>query len=136
MTKANHQPTAAKVGEPIPPVKHSGFLADASPSLNAVDARLAGNADSLVLPELESFLALLHTEACRLGAGEVRLDVRELYFMNSSCMKLFVNWFTLLRELDQKKQYRVVIRSSPKLHWQARSFDALCYIANGLVTVS
>ena len=94
-----------------------------------------GNADSLVRDVLERFLRELHNEACRVGISEVKLDIRELYFLNSSCMKLLVTWFTSLRELDSAKQYRVVVHSSPKLHWQRRSFDALRYIADGLVTV-
>ena len=71
----------------------------------------------------------------RVGASEVHLDVRELYFMNSSCMKLFVTWFTALRELASDKRYSVVVHSSAKLHWQQRSFNALRYIADGLIRI-
>jgi hypothetical protein len=135
--KSNQKATVPNVPSlAVPPVKLAGFMAEASRSSIPIDVRMTGNADSLVLADLESFLRTLHKETCRSGASEVRLDVSELFFMNSSCMKLFVSWFTLLRELDPPQQYRVVVQSSPKLHWQARSFDALRYIANGLVTVS
>jgi hypothetical protein len=117
------------------PVSAPAFSADASQRAKSVEVRMNGNADSLVLDVLERFLRDLHKEACRAGISEVKLDIRELYFLNSSCMKLLVTWFTSLRELESAKQYRVVVYSSPKLHWQRRSFDALRYIADGLVTV-
>jgi len=137
MSKSNQNAAVPK--EPslaVPPVKLAGFMAEATRSSLPIDVRMTGNADSLVLADLENFLRKLHSETCRSGAAEVHLDVSELFFMNSSCMKLFVSWFTQLRELDPVQQYRVVVQSSPKLHWQARSFDALRYIANGLVTIS
>src|SRR5262249_17225948 len=112
-------------------LKRTGFAAEASPSSGPIEVRMSGNADSSVLAALEHFLRGLHSEACRLGTSEVRVDIRELYFMNSSCLKLFVTWFTQLRELNPAQQYRVIVSSSPQLHWQARSFDALRYIANG-----
>jgi hypothetical protein len=127
--------TATPLNLELLPVRAPAFSVDASQSGKSVEVRMNGNADSLVLDVLERFLRDLHNEACRVETSEVMLDIRELYFLNSSCMKLLVTWFTSLRELEPAKQYRVVVHASPKLQWQRRSFDALRYIADGLVTI-
>lgn len=127
--------TATPLNVELSPVRAPAFSVDSSQSARSLEVRMNGNADSLVLDVLEHFLRNLHSEACRVGISEVKLDIGELYFLNSTCMKLLVTWFTSLRELEPAKQYRVVVHSSPKLPWQRRSFDALRYIADGLVTI-
>jgi hypothetical protein len=135
MAEPRPETNASALHVELLPVRAAAFFVDASQSAKSVEVRMSGNADSVVLDVLERFLRDLHGEACRVGASEIKLDIRELYFLNSSCMKLMVTWFTSLRELEPSKRYRVVVLSSPKLHWQRRSFDALRYIADGLVTI-
>ena len=107
-----------------------GRLAD-----DSVVVRLSGTADTAVREQLEEFFTQLHAEAVRLNTPTVVVDVRELEFMNSSCLKVFVAWLAQLRELQAPVQYKVRFHSNPKLLWQRRSLAALSCFAIDLVTI-
>jgi hypothetical protein len=64
-------------------------------------------------------LKQLHSEALHRAAAEVELDVLELYFMNSSCLKALVSWIDSV-ENDGKALYHIRFRTNPKLLWQRR----------------
>lgn len=96
---------------------------------------LAGTADTAVREPLEEFFTQVHSEAVRLTTPTVVVDLRELEFMNSSCLKVFVAWLARLRELEAPAQYKVCFRSNPKLLWQRRSLAALSCFAIDLVTI-
>jgi len=71
----------------------------------------------------------------QLGVKTVKVDLRQLEFMNSSCFKIFVAWLAQLRDLDAAKQYKIQIVSNPNLLWQRRSLAALSCFAVDLVTI-
>src|SRR5438045_1903626 len=86
-----------------------------------ITLRLEGTADTQSREQFEDYIHRVHDEAQRLGVKTVRVDLRELEFMNSSCLKVFVWWLSQLNELGPDKQYKLVFHSSPKLMWQRRS---------------
>jgi hypothetical protein len=96
---------------------------------------LKGNADYAALDALEMLLTRSHSEACRLSATDVVVDLRELEFMNSSCFKCFLSWIAEIQELDAASRYKVVFRSSSKMHWQKRSLHSLRCFAVELITI-
>jgi anti-anti-sigma factor len=96
---------------------------------------LTGTADTAAREKLEEYFTQLHAEAVRLRTPNVVVDLRELEFMNSSCLKVFVAWLAHLRELEAPVQYKVSFRSNPKLLWQRRSLAALSCFAIDLVTI-
>jgi anti-anti-sigma factor len=100
-----------------------------------IEVQLAGTADTAVRAELDDYITKLHAEAVRLNVPAVVVDLRELEFMNSSCLKVFVAWLAILRELEPIAQYRIRIRSNPALLWQRRSLAALSCFAIDLVTI-
>lgn len=97
--------------------------------------RIAGTADLAARPDLEDYMRKLHDEAVRAKVSAVVVDLRELEFMNSSCLKVFVVWLAQLRDMDAAGQYKVRIRSNPDLLWQRRSLAALSCFAVDLVTI-
>jgi hypothetical protein len=97
---------------------------------------LAGNADLNVKADLDRFVGAVHAEAQRTRAKEVMVDLKELEFMNSSCLKSFVWWITRVQELATPYQYRIVFVSSPSMYWQRRSLSALAGLASDLVSIS
>ncbi len=101
----------------------------------AIVVVLAGTADTSVREQLEEYFTQLHSEALRLRVPTVTVDLRELEFMNSSCLKVFVAWLAHLREVEAPAQYKVCFRSNPKLLWQRRSLAALSCFAIDLVTI-
>jgi hypothetical protein len=55
--------------------------------------------------------------------------MRELEFMNSSCLKAFVSWIAKLEDVeDPQAQYRIRFLSDATKLWQRRSLGALTCI--------
>lgn len=102
---------------------------------DAVTVRMAGTADMRVSEALDRVMARVHEEAQRRGAARVRVDLRELEFMNSSCLKSFVTWITQARDLPGEKRYAIHFVSKPQILWQRRSLNALRCFAVDLITV-
>jgi hypothetical protein len=119
----------------IPPVEDIDFHANVETSPRLV-VTLVGNADLNVKVELDRFMTAVHEEARRLNAKEVVVDLKELEFMNSSCLKSFVWWISSVHELEADRQYRITFVSSPSMYWQRRSLSALAGLATELVSNS
>ena len=116
-------------------MKENDFTADASTSERRIQVNLTGTADLTVKSQLDRFLRDVHSEAQRCLAEEVTVDVRQLEFMNSSCLKSFVWWISTVQEQPGEGKYRIVFVSSPSVYWQRRSLNALACLANDIITV-
>jgi hypothetical protein len=97
-------------------------------------AKLSGTADLRVTDSVEAILTRVHQKAMELGIPEVKMDLRELEFMNSSCFKSFVSWISEVSDLSTG-QYRIRFLSNPRILWQRRSLHALSCFAAELVTI-
>jgi hypothetical protein len=106
-----------------------------SPALGdgALELTFVGTGDVAAIELLSSYLKRAHEEATRLGVREVTCDFRKLSFMNSSCFKAFVVWIDTVK--NASVQYRIRFLTSPDLHWQKRSLEALRRLASAVVTV-
>lgn len=92
-----------------------------------------GTGDVAAIELLSSYLTRVHAEASRLALPEVVCDFRKLSFMNSSCFKAFVVWIDTVKNASDS--YRIRFLTSPDLHWQKRSLEALRRLANNVVSV-
>ena len=101
---------------------------------DALVAKLSGTADLRVTDSVEAILTRVHQKALELSIPEVRMDLRELEFMNSSCFKSFVSWISEVSDLTVG-QYRIRFLSNPSILWQRRSLHALSCFAAELVTI-
>jgi hypothetical protein len=111
------------------------FVATAACQERTVSARLDGTADLNIKPALDGFLVKLHETAQAQRVAELVMDFRNLKFMNSSCLKGLVTWICAVQGLPPQDQYRIVLVSSPELHWQRRSLRALSCLAPELVSI-
>jgi hypothetical protein len=116
-------------------MKENDFSAHASASERKIQVSLTGTADLTVKTQLDRFLREVHTEAQRCLAEEVTVDVRQLEFMNSSCLKCFVWWISTVQEQPGDGKYRIVFVSSPSVYWQRRSLNALACLANEIISI-
>lgn len=116
-------------------LKEHDFTADASTSERRIQVNLTGTADLTVRGQLDRFLRAVHAEAQRCVAEEVTVDVRQLEFMNSSCLKCLVWWISTVQEQPGEGKYRIVFVSSPSVYWQRRSLNALACLANDIITI-
>jgi len=96
--------------------------------------RLAGNADVGAKHHLANIFRTVHVRAQELKATAVKIDMRELVFMNSSCFKDLITWLDNVRDTGANL-YRIVFLSSATMHWQRRSLHALSCFARDLITV-
>jgi hypothetical protein len=120
----------------IRPIDDLDFSARVGAAGPALTVTLTGNADLNVKADLERFMLAVHEEARRTAAAEVVVDLRELEFMNSSCLKSFVWWISSVQALAASSQYRITFVSSPAMYWQRRSLGALAGLASEIVSVS
>ena len=116
-------------------LKESDFTAQASLDDRRLLVSLTGTADLTIKSQLDHFLQEVHAEARRCQAEEVTVDVRQLEFMNSSCLKCFVWWIGTVQEQPGEGRYHIVFLSSPSVYWQRRSLNALACLANDIITV-
>jgi anti-anti-sigma factor len=119
----------------LPSHASTAFTATSRLDGAAVHLELTGNADTQATEPLNDLLSKLHDEVVRVGIKSVVVDMRALEFMNSSCLKAFVTWVSILQDSAASQQYKVTLRSNPELRWQRRSLNALARIATALVTV-
>jgi anti-anti-sigma factor len=120
----------------IRPIDDQDFRARAGSEGPSLHVTLIGNADLNVKAELDRFMTAVHEEARRIGAKEVVVDLKELEFMNSSCLKSLVWWISSVNELASDRQYHITFVSSPAMYWQRRSLTALAGLASDLVSIS
>ena len=96
-------------------------------------AKMTGNADQDITTVLDEFLGKVHDEASSHSISEVVVDLRDVEFMSSACLKAFVTWIHVARTLPEASRYQIVILSQPEILWQRRSMHALSCIAKDLV---
>ena len=95
--------------------------------------RFVGNGDMNAIAPLSAFLKQVHEEATRLAVTEVRCDLQQLVFMNSSCFKSFVVWIDTVK--TSAVRYQIAFKTNPNLPWQRRSLEALRRLAANIVTI-
>src|SRR3954451_24221550 len=100
---------------------------------NDIVLRLTGTADIAAQQHLEPLLGAVHAQVAALGVSRVQVDLRELQFMNSSCIKDVIVWLEKVRKAE--KAYLVTFLSSEARPWQRRSLQALQQFAKGIVSI-
>jgi hypothetical protein len=116
-------------------ISETKFSASAAEDGNEIVVRLSGSADVLAKPHLGGLFAAVDARAHELAVERVRVDIRQLAFMNSSCFKDFISWLDKVREAAPGEQYQVMFQASATKHWQRRSLHALTAFARGFVTI-
>jgi hypothetical protein len=80
---------------------------------------------------LNPFVDSVHTHALQASAKEVRVDLTQLEFCNSSGFKSFIHWIERIQQAPEPKRYRLRFVSTRERKWQRTSLLALsCYGVN------
>jgi hypothetical protein len=95
--------------------------------------RFTGTADVVAQPHLERLFDVVHAQALALGVRLVQVDLRELEFMSSSCIKDMLMWLEKVRKGETR--YLVTFLSSEAHPWQRRSLQPLKQFARGIVSI-
>jgi hypothetical protein len=98
-------------------------LIDTSPPT----VKVSGNGDAEASVALERFLAQLNDAVVASGGGAVRLDLSDLYFMNSACIRVLASWVHGVKAAGNL--YQVHIHMNPQQPWQRRSLQPIKRLA-------
>jgi hypothetical protein len=82
--------------------------------------------------EVGPFLRAVHQAALSDKVSELRVDVSALSFVNSSAIRLFVDWTSWLKT---DKAYKLRFATSRHVTWQKTSFMALKSLADDVLTI-
>jgi hypothetical protein len=96
--------------------------------------RVSGIGEMSAVVTLEAYLKLVLGAALARAPGDVCFDFRQLDFMNSSCLKAFVTFVSLVSQ-SRPLAFKVRFLTNPTLHWQRRSLEALRRLAPEIVRV-
>lgn len=115
----------------LPAIRTENFSLVFSDTGAAPALRLSGNGDGEVVAPLDRTLKQLHDELSFSGARSVVVDLSDLYFMNSSCLKAFVSWIYKVR--TSGKPYQIRMQLNPRQRWQQRGLEPLQRLAPAIV---
>ena len=118
----------------LPALHDQGFEASADLHERTLTLHFKGSAELHICDALGPLLTQAHQEALRLGATEVQVDLEQLQFITSSCLKRFVTWLGQLKGSAQKP-YAIRFVLNPRFHWQKASLAALKNFAPEVVTL-
>jgi hypothetical protein len=80
---------------------------------------VAGEIDQLSPRDfMASFLEIVHNMALGEGLVEVKVDVTELSYLNSSGIKEFLSWILRRNRIPPEKKYRLNFLFDPAVTWQ------------------
>jgi hypothetical protein len=93
--------------------------------------KFSGNGDAEAVAPLDRFLKLLHKNLIDDESTQVQVDLADLYFMNSSCLKAFVSWIYKVNTTG--RPYQIHLQMNPRQPWQRRSLEPLKRLAPAVV---
>jgi hypothetical protein len=83
--------------------------------------------------DLDGFFKAVHRDAVASRADQVNVDVSELTFVNSSAIRLFVDWATWVKN-ESTHRYKLRFLTSRHITWQKTSFTALKSLMDGILS--
>jgi hypothetical protein len=107
-------------------------------TLGSVDGRdnhvrISGSGDTLGVPVLERFLRQLHQQVVERGVTQVTVELGDLAFINSSCLKALVSWIYLVD--TNGRPYTIRLLRDATMRWQKNSLATLQRLAPEVVRV-
>jgi hypothetical protein len=117
----------------LPAVRTDGFSLSLSTSGNVPVLKLSGNGDAAAVSPLDRSLSLLHHNLMVANSKSVIVDLCDLYFLNSSCLKAFVSWIYTVR--TAQVPYGICLRLNARQRWQRRGLEPLQRLAPTIVSL-
>lgn len=85
---------------------------------------------------IQPFFRDIHGMVLSAGIKKLHIDVRELSFVNSSAVRLFVDWAVWLQREAEEKRYVLSFQTDRSSTWQRASFPVLRSFAASVVEVN
>ena len=115
----------------VPAVDDPQFVADWDDRARVL--KLVGSADNSTAAGLARLFDDLHVDLLGKQASQVIVDMRDLDFLGTACVKELVSWLEKLEDLPER--YTIKLRSNPTIAWQRTTLPALSCFDTALVTV-
>jgi hypothetical protein len=116
----------------LPNVEEAGLRL--CPVPGAIDrVHFAGTGEGEGAAVLDRFLGLLHRHALARELRQITLELEELEFINSSCLKALVAW--IYKVDTEGRPYRIHLRRDAAMHWQRTSLATLQRLAPDVVVI-
>lgn len=113
-----------------------GNLAVALVAGPGLSLQFSGQADSRDGQDLFQYLLDAHVEALEKKVSEVRVDITNVGYMNSSSLSAFVGWVGELQKVEAPRRYRIVLLGKSDKRWQLISLKALAKLAPDQISLS
>ncbi len=84
---------------------------------------------------MSPFLQRIHRAIIADRLKVFTLNVAQLTFVNSSAIRLFVNWVTWARQEAEDTHYDLIIEMDQNITWQKTSLVAIKALASGTVSL-
>jgi hypothetical protein len=117
----------------LPYIEEEGLTLGPVPGAAAGRLRFAGTGEAEGAAVLDRYLAVLHQHALARELREVVLELWELEFINSSCLKAMVAW--IYKVDTEGRPYKIRLLRDASLHWQRTSIATLQRLAPEVVIV-
>ncbi len=114
-------------------IREKGFALVPVSDAPVPTVKFSGNGDAEAIAPLDRFLKVLHKTLTDDQSGAVRVDLADLYFMNSSCLKAFVSWIYKVNTTG--RPYQIHLLMNPRQPWQRRSLEPLKRLAPAVVVL-
>lgn len=117
---------------------HVASVRDAGLSLGVVEGpgahvSFTGAGETGGVEVLRQFVASVHAAAVAAKMEQVHVDLVDLKFINSSCLKVLVSW---VYDVDTNgRPYQIELIRDTTMHWQKGSLDTLRRLAPEVVSV-
>lgn len=95
--------------------------------------RFAGTGEAEGAEVLDRFLGHLHRYVLSAQLKEVTVELKELEFINSSCLKAMVAW--IYKVDTEGRPYKICLARDASLHWQRTSLATLQRLAPEVVVI-
>ncbi len=81
------------------------------------------------------FFEQVHKGAIEDGLREVKVDISKLTFVNSSAIRIFLDWASWLGAVEPAKRYKLEFLTSKNVTWQRTAFPTIVMLTRNMVTV-
>lgn len=85
--------------------------------------------------DIQPFILELHMQLLEKGVKQLSVDFTALTFMNSSGLKVMVNWIMKLKDAPAATRYRMVFVRNKDITWQGSSLPILQKLLPELISV-
>ncbi len=113
-------------------IRNNDFSATAAFDGKTVIVKLSGSAEMTISKDFGVFCDGVHQAMLRYKTTAT-VDLSDVEFMNSSCLKCFATLVDRVQSAPPVDQFMIRFLTNPKKHWQSRSMTAIAAIGADVV---